>query len=137
MKKYLKEFLHRGLIFGGFGPIVAGIILYCVGLSVDIKFSGNEVLIAIVSTYFLAFVQAGASIFNQIESWNIPKSIGFHLGSIYIAYLSCYLINYWIPFNWLIIILFTLLFVATYFIIWIVVYLIVRKTTKEMNKKIA
>ena len=26
MNKYLKEFFHRGLIFGGFGPIILGIV---------------------------------------------------------------------------------------------------------------
>ena len=33
MNKYLKEFLHRGLIFGGFGPLVAGIVFLIIGLT--------------------------------------------------------------------------------------------------------
>ena len=30
MNIYTKEFFHRGLMFGGFGPIIVGIIFYCV-----------------------------------------------------------------------------------------------------------
>ena len=32
MNKYLKEFLKRGLMFGGFGPIVLGVIYFLVNL---------------------------------------------------------------------------------------------------------
>lgn len=137
MKKYLVEFLKRGMMFGGFGPIIAGIILYVVSLNVGITFTGCEVFLAIISTYLLAFIQAGASIFNQIDGWSIPKSIGFHLGFIYLAYLGCYLINSWIPFDWIVVLIFTLVFLLTYFIIWFIVYAIIKNTTKNLNKKIA
>ena len=30
MNKYVKEFFKRGLIFSGFGPIVAGIVYLCI-----------------------------------------------------------------------------------------------------------
>ena len=67
MKKYVLEFFKRGLIFGGFGPIVLGIIYYIISLYEEVNLSGLEVLIAITSIYLLAFVQAGASVFNSIE----------------------------------------------------------------------
>lgn len=137
MKKYVTEFIKRGLVFGGFGPIVVGIIYWIITLSTGIKFKGDEVLIGIVSTYILAFVHAGVSIFNQIEGWSISKSLAFHLLSLYIAYLSCYLLNSWIPFDWIVVLIFTGIFLLTYFIIWIVIYLIIRKTTSDLNKKIA
>jgi len=57
MNRYLKEFFHRGLIFGGFGPIVLGVIYAIVEASVaDFSLSGMQVLVAIVSIYLLAFV---------------------------------------------------------------------------------
>ena len=34
MNIYLKRFLQRGLVFGGFGPIIAGIVYYIISLSV-------------------------------------------------------------------------------------------------------
>ena len=30
MNKYVREFLHRGMMFAGFGPIVFGIIILCI-----------------------------------------------------------------------------------------------------------
>ena len=111
MNKYVKEFLHRGLIFGGFGPIILGII-YAILQKTESNFSlnGTQVLIAIISIYAIAFVQAGASVFNQIESCSLPKSLICHFSCIYIAYLLCYLANTWIPFKSEILLLFTLIF---------------------------
>ena len=136
MNKYLKEFFKRGLMFGGFGPIILGIIYLIISLTSNLVLSGYEVFIAIVSIYLLAFIQAGVTVFNQIESWSISKSLLFHLGSLYLAYLGCYLINYWIPFNWIVVLIFTIVFVLTFFIIWGIVYFVVKQTTKEMNKKL-
>lgn len=136
MNKHLKEFLHRGLLFGGLGPIVMAIIFFILSLTINETFSGQEILIGIISTYLLAFIQAGASVFNQIEDWPITKSMAFHLSFIYFAYLGCYLINSWIPFDWLVVIIFTLVFLVTYAIIWLIVYLIVKNTTKDLNNKI-
>ena len=91
----------------------------------------------IISTYLIAFIQVGASVFNQIESWSVTKSIAFHLSSIYIAYLGFYLLNSWIPFEWAVVLIFTASFLLIYFVIWFTVYFISRKFTEELNKKIA
>ena len=135
MNKYVKEYLHRGLLFGGFGPIIAGIVFVCIQLSgVKISFDGVQILVAVVSTYLLAFAQAGASVFNQIESWGIAKSVAAHFISIYTVYLACYLINRWLPLRWDIILLFTGIFLLVYAVIWLTVYLIVRRTSRDLNK---
>lgn len=138
MKKYLVQFLKRGMMFGGFGPIIAGIIYFILSFSIsDFSLSGTDVLLAIVSTYALAFLQAGASVFNQIEHWPISKSLCFHLATIYLAYVLCYLVNSWIPFNWVVILVFTAIFLVTYLIIWLTVYLIIKKTSNNFNKKLS
>ena len=137
MNKYVKSYFFRGLTFAGFGPIICGIVFLILNFTInDFKLNGIEVCLAIISTYILAFVQAGASVFNQIESWSIPKSLICHLGSIYLAYLLCYLINRWIPFDIVFVLIFTLIFIVTYFIIWFIVYLCVKKTSKKLNNKI-
>ncbi len=134
MNKHLKEFLKRGMLFGGFGPIIAGVVFLILDFTVsDFSLSGAEALLAIISTYILAFVQAGASIFNQIEHWPVAKSTAFHLGSIYLAYVGCYLVNSWIPFEPLVILVFTAVFIATYFIIWLTVYFITRAISRKMS----
>ena len=135
MNKHLKAFFYRGLIFGGFGPIIGGIVFLSIQLSgVSLNLNGYESFIAIISLYLLAFVQAGASVFNQIEDWPIAKSTGIHFLSIYLVYLLCYLLNSWIPFDWLVIAIFSAIFLVGYAIIWITVYFVVKKTSKKLNR---
>ena len=137
MNKYVKEFFHRGLIFGGFGPIILGIIYLIISKTVEsFSLSAEEVLLGIVSIYILAFIQAGASVFNQIEEWPIPKSLLFHFLTIYLAYALCYILNSWIPFVPEVLLIFTAIFVVGYFVIWITVYICVNAASKKMNKKL-
>ena len=50
MNKYLKEFLHRGLMFGGFGPIILGIVYWILSVAVEgFSLSGGQVCLGIVS----------------------------------------------------------------------------------------
>ncbi len=135
MNKYLQIFLHRGLVFGGFGPIVMAIVYAILQHTLpDFSVSGTEACMAIVSTYLLAFLQAGGSVFNQIEHWSPARSIGCHFGLLYIAYVLCYLLNAWLPFKAEVIAIFTVVFVAVYFVVWITVWLIARATGKRLNR---
>ena len=137
MNDYLKKFLLRGLAFGGFGPIILGIIYAILQKTVDgFSLTGSEVLLGIVSTYVLAFVQAGASVFNQIEEWPIAKSLLCHFSLIYVAYSLCYIFNTWIPFVPAVLLIFTIIFVVVYFVIWFTVYLCVKATSKKINSKL-
>lgn len=137
MNKYVKEFLTRGMAFGGFGPIVAGIIYLILSHTLpDFALSGTKVFWAIVSTYLLAFLQAGASVFNQIEHWPLAKSLLCHFLTIYIAYVSCYLLNTWIPFEPMVLVVFTAAFIALYFIIWSIVYFSVKAAEKKLNQNL-
>ncbi len=138
MNIYLKKFLQRGIAFGGFGPIIAGIVYFFISFSIpSFSLSGKEVLLGIVSTYILAFIQAGVSVFNQIEHWPLAKSLLCHMGSIYLAYVFCYLINSWIPFEPLVILIFTIIFVVTYLIIWFIVFMCIRAKSKKFNESLS
>lgn len=134
MNTYVKNFLMRGFVFGGFGPVVLGIVYAALekGMS-EFYVSGYDICLGIVSTYILAFLQAGATVFNQIEHWSVPKSLLCHFATLYIAYIVCYIANTWIPFKAEIIIIFTAIFAVIYFVIWITVFLTVRATSKRMN----
>ena len=124
-------------MFGGFGPIVGGIVFAILGATIeDFHIEGWQILLAIVSTYLLAFVQAGATVFNQIESWNIGKSLAFHFISIYLAYSIAYVVNTWIPFEPIVLVIFTALFVVTYAVIWLSVFLAIKATEKKLNKSL-
>ena len=137
MNKYVKEFFHRGLIFAGFGPIILGIIYFILSKTInDLILSGSEVLLGIVSIYFLAFVQAGATVFNQIEHWSVAKSLLCHLSTLYVAYSLCYVINTWIPFEPKVLLIFTIIFMVVYFVVWGIVYFTIKATSKNLNAKL-
>ena len=137
MNKHVKEFFHRGLIFGGFGPILLGIVYAILDSTLkDFSLNGIQFLVAIISIYFVAFIQAGASVFNQIEEWSIPKSLLCHFSMLYFAYIICYLINSWIPFNINVILIFTIIFVVSYFAVWGCVVVSIKLISRKLNKKI-
>ncbi len=137
MNKYLKSFLQRGVIFGGFGPIVVAIVLLFVSLIAEVALDAKGFAIAVVSSYILAFVQAGASVFNQIEEWGIARSLGVHFLTLYAVYVLTYLVNSWIPFEWAVVGIFTAIFAVSYLVIWFTVYFIVRATARKLNGRIA
>ncbi len=137
MNKYLKSFLYRGLIFAGFGPIVVGIVYLTLSQTLDnFSLSGEDAFLAIVSTYLLAFVHAGASVFNQIEKWSIAKSLLGHFTTLYLAYILCYLANSWIPFEWSVVGIFTAIFILGYFTVWMIVVLSIKATEKRLNVRL-
>ena len=137
MNQYVKEFIKRGLMFGGFGPIILAIIfLFISRTDTDFSLTVKDYFWGTVSVYVLAFAQAGASLFNQIEHWPLTKSIFFHFATLYIAYSLCYCFNSWIPFEPKVLILFTIIFITVYFATWITVYLLTKRTGKKLNKQL-
>ncbi len=137
MNKYVKEFFHRGLMFSGFGSIIFGIIIFIVSKTTDnLALNAGEILAGIVSTYLLAFVQAGATVFNQIEHWSTGKSLLCHLSTLYVAYSLCYVANTWIPFEPKVLLIFTIIFMVVYFVVWGMVYFTIKVTSKNFNAKL-
>ena len=133
MNKYVKEFLHRGLMFSGLGCIIAAIII---SSEPSLVHDGKTVLTAIVSTYFLAFIHAGTSVFHMVEGWSAVKSAFFQLLTLYVSYLACYLANSWLTFNVAIVGIFTVIFIAVYLLVWLTVYFSIRATSKKLNKSL-
>ena len=125
------------MMFGGFGPIICGIVFLIIQLTLDdFSLSGTDVFTSIVSTYILAFIHAGASVFNQIEHWPIAKSLFVHFLSLYVSYSLCYIINSWIPFEPAVLLIFTLIFVVVYFIVWITVFVCIKTLGNRLNKSL-
>ena len=81
-------------------------------------------------------MQAGASVFNQIEEWPLPKSLLCHFGTIYVAYVACYLLNSWIPFDINVVLIFTAIFAAGYLVIWLAVFVSIKSVSRKLNAKI-
>ena len=124
-------------MFSGFGPIVFGIIVLCISYfdSVAVH-SARNIFMGIVTTYTIAFVQAGVTVFNQIEHWSVPKSMLCHFGLLYVVYSLSYIANSWIPFKAEVLVTFTVIFAVVFFAVWGIVYLCVRNTSKKINEKL-
>ena len=76
MNKYFKEFLHRGLMFWGFGPIVAKTVYLIIGFCIkEITVLPYDMFMAILSTYILAFLVAGASVFIKTRNGVLLKLV--------------------------------------------------------------
>ncbi len=124
-------------MFGGFGPIILGVIYFVLQYSIKgFSLDGEQVFTAIISTYLLAFIQAGASVLNQIDTRFPLLMTGAHLSVLYVSTLGAYLINSWIPFRPEVLGIFTAVFIIGYAVIWLTVYISVRGVSRKLNGKL-
>ena len=130
-----RDFFLRGCIFGGLGPVVLGIVYFILHHTLeDLTLTGDRVFLGILSTYLLAFIHAGSGVFHRIESWSPGKSCLCQLSLLYAAYVLCYVLNAWLPFEPLALAVFTAVFVAGYGVICLTVYLSVKAAAKRLNR---
>lgn len=135
MKKYIVDFLHRGLIACGFGPLVLAVFyLILQGQGVVQTLSINEVCVGIVSMSALAFVAGGMNAVYQIERLPLMAAISVHGGVLYVSYLVTFLLNGWLEWGVTPVLVFTGIFVLGYLVIWAVIYSVIRNRTKQLNE---
>ncbi|MBP3493066.1 MAG: DUF3021 domain-containing protein [Oscillospiraceae bacterium] len=135
MKKFVLEFLRRGLIASGIGPIVLAIVYLILQKTNAVEtLSVNQVCIGIFSITALAFIAGGMNAIYQIERLPLMVAILIHGGILYISYLVTYLLNDWIDFGALPIVVFTAIFVVGYTVIWAIIYSIIKRNTAKLNK---
>lgn len=135
MKKFWKEFIFRGLICAGGGPIVLAVIYGILGATGTAEsFSPREVCLGILTITLLAFVAAGMTAVYQMEQLPLPITILLHGGALYLAYILTYLINGWLANQLIPILVFTGIFAAGYAIIWLVIYCVEKKKAAKLNK---
>ncbi len=135
MKKFLKEFLLRGLICASGGPIVLAIIYGILGATGTAEaFSPREVCLGILTITMLAFIAAGMTAIYQMEQLPLPTMILLHGGALYIAYILTYLINGWLQNSLVPILIFTGIFVVGYALIWLIIYFIEKAKAEKLNK---
>jgi len=134
MKKHTLEFIRRGLMACGLGPVILA-VLYLIlqkqsGLQV---LSVNQVCREIFSLTALAFIAGGMNILYQIERLPLMVAILIHGGALYISYLATYLVNDWLKWGTGPILIFSAIFVAGYLAIWAIIYCITRNNAKKLN----
>ena len=135
MKKFVLELLRRGLIASGIGPIVLAVVYLILQQTAAVEtLSVNQVCIGIFSITALAFIAGGMNSIYQIERLPLMVAILIHGGVLYIGYLGTYLLNDWLDFGALPIIVFSAVFVVGYIVIWAIIYSIIKRNTEKLNQ---
>ena len=135
MKKFVLEFLRRGLVACGLGPIVLAILYLILQQNAAVEtLTVNQVCIGIFSLTALAFIAGGMNAVYQIERLPLMVAILIHGGVLYISYLGTYLLNGWLDWGITPILVFTGIFVLGYLVIWAIIYSIIKKNTERINE---
>lgn len=135
MKKFVSEFLRRGLIACGLGPIVLAIVYWILQQTAAVEtLTGNQVCIGIFSLSALAFIAGGMNVIYQIERLPLMVAILIHGGVLYISYLATYLLNGWLEWGVTPIFVFSGIFVVGYFAVWAIIYSIIKRNTEKLNE---
>ena len=135
MKKNILEFFRRGFVACGFGPIVLAILYLILKHEAEIEtLTVNQVCLGIFSLSALAFIAGGMNVIYQIERLPLMVAILIHGGVLYISYLVTYLLNNWLEWGTIPILVFSGIFIFGYLMIWAIIYCIIRKRTERLNE---
>ena len=135
MKNFIVEFLRRGLVACGIGPIVLVIVYLTLQQTAGVEMlSVNQVCIGITSVTALAFIAGGLKALYQLERLPLMVAILIHGSVLYISYLITYLLNDWLDLGVVPIIVFSAVFVVGYVLIWAIIYSITKRNTAKLNR---
>ena len=135
MKKNILEFFRRGFVACGFGPIVLAILYLILQHQATVEtLTVNQVCLGIFSLSALAFVAGGMNVIYQIERLPLMVAILIHGSVLYISYLVTYLLNNWLEWGRIPILVFSGIFIFGYLMIWAIIYCIIRKRTERLNE---
>ena len=135
MKKHILDFVRRGLVACGLGPMVLAVIFLILQKVSGVEtLTVEEVCIGIFSLWALAFIAGGMNFLYQIERLPLMVAILIHGGVLYISYLATYLLNDWLEWGAIPLLVFSVIFIIGYLVIWAIIYAIVRKKTKRLNE---
>lgn len=134
MKRFVLDFLRRGLMACGFGPMVLAVVfLILQRCAVLDTLSAHQVFVGIFSLTGLAFVAGGMNAVYQIERLPLMVAILIHGAVLYLGYLGTYLLNGWLEWGALPILVFSGIFALGYLVIWAIIYCIIKRNTERIN----
>ncbi len=135
MKKFVLEFLRRGFVACGFGPLVLAILYLILQQTAAVEtLAVNQVCIGIFSITALAFIAGGMNAVYQIERLPLMAAILIHGIVLYISYLGTYLLNDWLEWGVTPILVFSGIFIVGFLAIWAIIYSIIKKNTEQLNE---
>ena len=135
MKRFLSDFLLRGLASAVFGPIVMAIVYLFLQKYAGVEtLTVNQMCTGIVSLSLLAFIVGGMNSIYKLERLPLMAAILIHGLVLYICYLATYLINDWLDIGTTPILIFTGIFIVGYIVIWVVLYSVNSSKIKRINE---
>ena len=134
MKRYILDFMRRGVTACGFGPLILAVIYLILRQNGIVQMlTVEEVCLGIFTLSALAFIAGGMNFLYQIERLPLMVAILIHGGVLYAGYLVTYLVNGWLEKGVVQILVFSGIFVLGYLAIWAVIYAIIRHRTAQIN----
>ena len=134
MKRFILDFLRRGSVACGLGPIVLAILYLILRQSADVvTLTVDQVCVGIFSLTVLAFLAGGMNAVYQIERLPLMVAILIHGAVLYAGYLVTYLLNGWLEGGIMPVVIFTGVFVLGYLVIWGIIYAITKRNTEKLN----
>ena len=135
MRKHVLEFIRRGLIACGFGPIALAVFYLILQHQGAIEIlTVNQVCLGIFSLSGLAFTAGGMNAIYQIERLPLMVAILIHGSVLYVSYLVAYLLNSWLEWGVVPILVFSCIFIVGFFVIWAIIYSIIKRNTDRINE---
>ncbi len=137
MKRFISEFVRRGLVAGGLGPVVLAVVylvLHRCGVVDSLRV--GEVCTGIFSLAALAFVSGGLNALYQVERLPLMAAVSIQGVVLYSGYLGTYLLNGWLSLSKTPVLVFSAIFIFGYLAVWAVICSITQKRTKKLNQAI-
>ena len=134
MKRFILDFLRRGSVACGLGPIVLAILYLILRQSADVvTLTVDQVCVGFFTLTVLAFLAGGMNAVYQIERLPLMVAILIHGAVLYAGYLATYLLNGWLEGGIMPVVIFTGVFVVGYLVIWGIIYAITKRNTEKLN----
>ena len=135
MKKTVLDFLRRGAAACGFGPLILAVIYLILEHKGIIQaLTVREVCLGIFSLTALAFIAGGMNVLYRVERFPLMAAILIHGSVLYVSYLGTYLVNGWLEWGTVPILVFSAIFAVGYLAIWAVIYSVIRQRTRRLNE---
>ena len=135
MKRNVLEFVRRGLTAAGFGPLILVVVYLVLQDQAGVEtLTVRQVCLGICSLTALAFIAGGMNLVYQIERLPLMAAISIHGGVLYVSYLATYLLNDWLEWGPVPILVFSGIFLLGYVAVWVVIYATTKRKTARLNE---
>lgn len=135
MKEITRDFIRRGVAASGMGPLILAVLyLILQRQGVLEMLTVRQVSLGIFSLWMLAFLAGGLNVVYRIERMPLMAAVTIHGAVLYAGYLVTYLVNGWLEWGLMPVLVFSGIFILGYLAIWAVIYSVIRRNTRKVNE---